>query len=245
MTLTATVAFRHPTIESLATVIVEGEPEIDDTATTTSTGRATRDDGRHRDRRPGHPVPRRHEHPRRDVAGAARGPRRDHRPARGALDGVPRGAAHRRAGRQGPHPRRIPLRHQGFRRRVLRAVEDGGRQHRPAAADGAGADVGSVGERPHPGVGAARCRASASTSAAPPTTTASWRCPTRRSPTRTPSPARRVRSSPTGCPTSTTSAARRSPSTPRARARWSPCTRACRRCVQARPTSCSPVASTR
>src|SRR6478672_3026704 len=32
VTLTATVAFRHPTIESLATVIVEGEPEIDNTA---------------------------------------------------------------------------------------------------------------------------------------------------------------------------------------------------------------------
>ena len=32
VTLTATVAFRHPTIESLATVIVEGEPEIDDVA---------------------------------------------------------------------------------------------------------------------------------------------------------------------------------------------------------------------
>ena len=30
VTLTATVAFRHPTIESLATVIVEGEPEVDD-----------------------------------------------------------------------------------------------------------------------------------------------------------------------------------------------------------------------
>ena len=27
VTLTATVAFRHPTIESLATVIIEGEPE--------------------------------------------------------------------------------------------------------------------------------------------------------------------------------------------------------------------------
>ena len=32
VTLTATVAFRHPTIESLATVIVEGEPEVDDAA---------------------------------------------------------------------------------------------------------------------------------------------------------------------------------------------------------------------
>ncbi|MDX1882322.1 polyketide synthase Pks13 [Mycolicibacterium sp. 120270] len=30
VTLTATVAFRHPTIESLATVIVEGEPEVSD-----------------------------------------------------------------------------------------------------------------------------------------------------------------------------------------------------------------------
>ncbi|MGZ8713210.1 MAG: polyketide synthase Pks13, partial [Mycobacterium sp.] len=32
VTVTATMAFRHPTIESLATVIIEGEPEIDDTA---------------------------------------------------------------------------------------------------------------------------------------------------------------------------------------------------------------------
>ena len=78
------------------------------------------------------------------MAGAARGPRRDHRSARGPLGGVPRGAAARRARRQGAHPWRIPLRHQGFRRRVLRAVEDGGRQHRPAAADGAGADVGGA-----------------------------------------------------------------------------------------------------
>src|SRR6478736_6000315 len=30
VTLTATVAFRHPTIESLATVIIEGEPEPED-----------------------------------------------------------------------------------------------------------------------------------------------------------------------------------------------------------------------
>ncbi|MGB3356562.1 MAG: polyketide synthase Pks13, partial [Mycobacterium sp.] len=32
VTLTATVAFRHPTIEALATVIVEGEPEVDTAA---------------------------------------------------------------------------------------------------------------------------------------------------------------------------------------------------------------------
>ncbi|MGD9619121.1 MAG: polyketide synthase Pks13 [Mycolicibacterium sp.] len=32
VTLTATVAFRHPTIEALATVIIEGEPEVDTSA---------------------------------------------------------------------------------------------------------------------------------------------------------------------------------------------------------------------
>src|ERR1700694_4409014 len=31
VTLSATVAFRHPTIESLAAVIIEGEPEVEDT----------------------------------------------------------------------------------------------------------------------------------------------------------------------------------------------------------------------
>ncbi len=41
VTLTATVAFRHPTIEALATVIVEGEPEPE-TATPTRTGPARR-----------------------------------------------------------------------------------------------------------------------------------------------------------------------------------------------------------
>ena len=41
VTLTATVAFRHPTIESLATVIVEGEPELDDDESIPSIGRAT------------------------------------------------------------------------------------------------------------------------------------------------------------------------------------------------------------
>ena len=46
--------------------------------------------------------------------------------------------------------------------------------------------------------------------------------------TRTRSPAPRARSSPTGCRTSTTSAARRWPSTPRARRRWSRSTRACK-----------------
>ena len=43
VTLTATVAFRHPTIESLATVIVEGEPEVE-TRATTRTGPATVDE---------------------------------------------------------------------------------------------------------------------------------------------------------------------------------------------------------
>ena len=73
---------------------------------------------------------------------------------------------HRRAGRQGPHPRRLPVGHQGLRRRVLRAVEDGGRQHRSAAADGARADLGGAGARAYPGVERCAARASASTSAA-------------------------------------------------------------------------------
>ena len=41
VTLSVAVAFQHPTIESLATRIIEGEPEIDTPATTTWTGRAT------------------------------------------------------------------------------------------------------------------------------------------------------------------------------------------------------------
>ena len=57
---------------------------------------------------------------------------------------------------QGPHPRRLPERHQGLRLRVLRAVEDRSRQHRPAAADGAGAHLGGARARPHPGVEPAR-----------------------------------------------------------------------------------------
>ena len=81
------------------------------------------------------------------MAGAAGRPRRHHRSARRALVGIPLRAPRRRTGGQGPHPRRLPVRHQGLRRRVLRAVEDGSRQHRPAAADGARADVGSVGAR--------------------------------------------------------------------------------------------------
>ena len=155
VTLTATVAFRHPTIESLATVIVEGEPEIDDTADDVDWSRDAEKD---------------------DIAIvglATRFPGDMNTPeemwqalleGRDAITDLPEGRwvefleeptlAARVA--QGPHPWRIPLRHQGFRCRVLRAVEDGGRQHRPAAADGAGADVGSAGICPHPGVVAAR-----------------------------------------------------------------------------------------
>ena len=57
VTLTATVAFRHPTIESLATVIIEGEPEIDDGGDDFDWSRDV-DEGRHRHRGPVHPVPR-------------------------------------------------------------------------------------------------------------------------------------------------------------------------------------------
>ena len=62
-------------------------------------------------------------------------------------------------------------------------------------------------------------KASACSSAAPPTTTASWQWPTRRPPTRTPSPARRGSIIANRVSSSTTSAARRSPSTPHARVR--------------------------
>ena len=42
VTLSVAVAFQHPTIESLATRIIEGEPERDDAGSTTlRTGRAT------------------------------------------------------------------------------------------------------------------------------------------------------------------------------------------------------------
>ena len=155
VTLTATVAFRHPTIESLATVIIEGEPEIEDSGDEIDWSRDVDED---------------------DIAIvglSTRFPGDMNTPEEtwqallegrdaitdlpeGRWIGVPRGTAAGRAGRQGPHPRRLPDGHQGLRRRVLRAVEDGGRQHRPAAADGAGADLGGAGARAHPGVGAAR-----------------------------------------------------------------------------------------
>ena len=57
--VTATMAFRHPTIESLATVIVEGEPELDDVRRRrglVTQGRRGR--RRHRHRRHRHPLPR-------------------------------------------------------------------------------------------------------------------------------------------------------------------------------------------
>ena len=134
---------------------------------------------RHRDRRPGHPVPRRHEHPRRNLAGAAGGPRRHHRPARGPLVGVPRRAAAGRARREGPHPRRLPEGHQGLRLRVLRGGQDRSRQHRPAAADGAGADLGGARARPHPGVEPARRGRRRLCRRLQQRLPASWRCPTR------------------------------------------------------------------
>src|SRR5258708_5879970 len=45
VTLTATVAFRHPTIESLATVIVEGEPEDNEADTGDQDWSRTVDEG--------------------------------------------------------------------------------------------------------------------------------------------------------------------------------------------------------
>ena len=79
----------------------------------------------------------------------------------------------------------------------------------------------------------------------PTTTTASCRCPTRRPPIPMRSLATRARSLPTGCPTSTISAARRCPSTPPAPARWSRRTTAYRRCAPVRPMWPWSAASTR
>ena len=157
VTVTATMAFRHPTIESLATVIVEGEPEIDDVAGDEDWSRKVDEDVANiaivgiATRFPG------------DMNTAEGtwqalldGRERHQRSARGALGGIPLRAADRRTRRQGTHPWRLPLRHQGLRRRVLRAVEDGSRQHRPAAADGARIDLGGTRRRPYSGVEPAR-----------------------------------------------------------------------------------------
>ena len=60
VTLTATVVFRNPTIESLATVIIEGEPEVDHSDDDTDWSRDRATICRHgcSDRRPGDPLPR-------------------------------------------------------------------------------------------------------------------------------------------------------------------------------------------
>ena len=152
------VAFEHPTIESLATWIVEGDPEIDsaddDDTDWTRTGPVERVDIA--------------------VVGlATRLPGDMNTPdetwqalleGRDAITDLPEGRwsefmeEPRLAERdqEGPHPRRLPHRHQGLRLRVLRAVQDRSRQHRPAAADDAGADLGGARARPHPGVQPAR-----------------------------------------------------------------------------------------
>ncbi len=116
VTVSIAAAFEHPTIESLATWIVEGDPELDNADTDefdwSRTGPVERVDiavvGL------GHPVARRHEHPRRDLGRAARRPRRDHRPARGSLVGVHGRAAARRGDQEGAHPRRILSDIKGF-----------------------------------------------------------------------------------------------------------------------------------
>ena len=156
VTLTATVAFRHPTIESLATVIVEGEPELDDDESDSFdwsrdvdkddiaiVGLATR-------------LPGDMNTPDETWQALLEG--------RDAITDLPEGRweefleepriAERvaKARTRGGYLSDI----KGFDCRVLRVVEDGGRQHRPAAADGPGADVGGARTRPYPGVGAAR-----------------------------------------------------------------------------------------
>ena len=104
VTLTATVAFRHPTIESLATVIVEGEPEVDDAAddfdwsrdrrastTSRSSGLATRFPGDMNT-------------PDETWQALLEGRDGDHRSARGPLGGVPRRAAASPSGSPRPAP---------------------------------------------------------------------------------------------------------------------------------------------
>ncbi len=158
VTLSVAVAFAHPTIESLATRIIEGEPETDlagdDAEDWSRTGPAERVDiaivGLST-RFPGEMNT-----PEQTWQALLERPRRDHRPARRALVGIPRRAAAGRAGRRGPHPGRLPEGHQGLRFGVLRGGQDRSRQHRPAAADGAGADLGGARARPHPGVEPAR-----------------------------------------------------------------------------------------
>ncbi len=158
VTLSVAVAFQHPTIESLATRIVEGEPEVDDDdldgADWTRTGPAERVDIA--------------------VVGlSTRLPGDMNSPeetwqalmeGRDAITDLPEGrwseffeeprlAA---TDQSGAHPRRLPEGHQGLRLRVLRGGQDRGRQHRPAAADGARTDLGGTRTRPHPGVEPAR-----------------------------------------------------------------------------------------
>ncbi len=158
VTLSVAVAFQHPTIESLATRIIEGEPEVADDeldgADWTRTGPAERVDIA-------------------IVGLATRLPGDMNSPdetwaalmeGRDAITDLPEGRwsefleEPRIAARvaHGPHPRRLPEGRQGLRLRVLRGRQDRGRQHRPAAADGAGADLGGARARPDSGVEPAR-----------------------------------------------------------------------------------------
>ena len=235
VTLTATVVYQHPTIASLATVIIEGEPEIDGRAPVTRTCYAFGADAiaRHRDRRHRHPVPRRREHAGRDVAGAARGPRRDHRPAGGPLGGVPRRAraspsAVAKANTRGGYLTDVKGFDAEFFALSPMEVDNVDPQQRMALEL-------TWEALEHARIPASEPRgraASVSSSAARRTTTSFSACQRPvASRTRTRSPARRRPSSPTGCRTSTTSADRRSRSTPRARVRSSRCTRRCARCA--------------
>ncbi|YCU75518.1 phosphopantetheine-binding protein [Mycobacteroides abscessus] len=154
VTLTATVAFQHPTIESLATRIIEGEPEVPDAG----------DEDWSRD-----PKIAAGEFDIAVVGLSARLPGDVNSPAqlweallegRDAITDLPEGrweeftAEPRIAERvaQHRHPRWISQGHQGIRRRVLHAVQDGSRQHGSAAADRAGIDLGGTGKRPYSGI---------------------------------------------------------------------------------------------
>ena len=223
VTLTATVAFRHPTIESLATVIVEGEPEIEDADDDEDWSRARDVD---------------------DIAIvgiATRFPGDMNTPdetwqalleGRDAITDLPEGRWEEFLDEPRIAERVAKARTRGGYLSDIKGFDAEFFALSKMEADNIDPQQRMALELTWEALEHARIPASSLRGesvgvyvGSSPTTTASWRCPTRRSRTRTRSPAPRARSSPTGCPTSTTSAARRWPSTPRARPRWSRCTR--------------------
>jgi len=142
VTVSIAVAFEHPTIESLATWIVEGRPSRPNPPTTTPTGTRTGPVERVDIRRggPGHP----------GLPGDLNTPEQTWQAlleGRDAITDLPEGrwsefmeeAAAGPSGSRRPAPRGGYLTDiKGFDSEFLRAVQDRSRQYRPSAADDAG-----------------------------------------------------------------------------------------------------------